>query len=298
MSKLENKGDMCISIIPFAKDVNLGTSYKDESWIDWDLWSDQNDTWGTCSNTSKKNKSDCLSNASRVWTPDKTKWTDYVTDRTKDFDTTNTLTMVVAGVRVAVDARRPRARGIAGRPQAWSWGCERLIRARRAAQFAYGKSVWFWHPWLVSSWRRLIESNRVRWAVNPAATEARGIRLREERAISRQTIAQGRPDALHWTCMLVCALLVPIAHETAGAARTRPSLRPHDGEGQEITQNSGASRREIEEPCALLFQRWRRSDRRCKYRKKKPGRNGRAFLLSKYQIAEVSDRERISARPG
>ena len=114
---------MYISIIPFAKDVNLGTSYKDESWIDWDLWSDQNDTWGTCSNTSKKNKSDCLSNASKVWTPDKTKWTDYVTDRTKDFDTTNTpptstnaLTMVVAGVRVAVDARRPRARGIAGRP--------------------------------------------------------------------------------------------------------------------------------------------------------------------------------------
>jgi hypothetical protein len=35
-----------------------------------------------------------------------------------------------------------------------SWGCERSIRAGRAAQFAYGKSVWFWHPWLVSSWRR------------------------------------------------------------------------------------------------------------------------------------------------
>ena len=49
--------------------------------------------------------------------------------------------------------------------------------------------------------------NRVRKTVNPAATEARGIRLRGERAISRQTIAQGRPDALRWTCMLVCALL-------------------------------------------------------------------------------------------
>jgi hypothetical protein len=134
--------------------------------------------------------------------------------------------VTIRGVRVAVDARRPRARGIAGRPQALSWGCERLIRAGRAAQFAYGKSVWFWHPWLVSSWRRLFESNRVRPAVNPAATEARGIRLRGERAISRQTIAQGRPDALRWTCMLVCALLCAIAHETAGAARTRSSLRP------------------------------------------------------------------------
>ena len=97
--------------------------------------------------------------------------------------------------------------GIAGRSQASSWGCERLIRAGRAAQFAYGKSVWFWHPWLVSSWRRLFEPNRVRWAANPAATEAREIRLRGERAISRQPIAQGRPDALRWTCMLVCALL-------------------------------------------------------------------------------------------
>ena len=65
--------------------------------------------------------------------------------------------VTIRGVRVAVDARRPRARGIAGRSQALSWGCERSIRAGRAAQFAYGKSVWFWHPWLVSNWRRLIE---------------------------------------------------------------------------------------------------------------------------------------------
>ena len=52
-----------------------------------------------------------------------------------------------------------------------------------------------------------------------------------DHAISRKTIAQGRPDALRWTCMLVCALLVHIAHETAGAARTRLSLRPLFGEG-------------------------------------------------------------------
>ena len=32
--------------------------------------------------------------------------------------------------------------------------------------------------------------------------------------------------------MLVCALLVHIAHETAGAARTRSSLRPLFGEGE------------------------------------------------------------------
>ena len=130
---------------------------------------------------------------------------------------------------------------------------EQSIRAGRAAQFAYGKSVWFWHPWLVSSWRRLNESNRVRSAANPAATEAKGIRLREERAIIRQTIAQGRPDALRWTCMLVCALLCAIAHETAGAARTRSSLRPPLGES--FGQTSGELRREIANAYSVVIGR-------------------------------------------
>jgi hypothetical protein len=77
---------------------------------------------------------------------------------------------------------------------------------------AYGKTVWSWHPWLVSSWRRLATPNRVMRAINSSATEARGIRLRGEHGISRKAIAQGRPDALRWTCMLVCAL--PCAHCT------------------------------------------------------------------------------------
>ena len=103
-------GDMYISMVPFAKDVNLGTSYKDETWIDWDVWSDQNPTWGTCSNPSKTSKSSCLSNSSRVWTPDKSKWTGCVTDRTQDYDTknaaptsTNAPTMVVPEEYVAKD---------------------------------------------------------------------------------------------------------------------------------------------------------------------------------------------------
>jgi Flp pilus assembly protein TadG len=86
----KNDGDIYISMVPFAKDVNLGTSYKDETWIDWSYWSDQNPTWGTCSNINKTTKSSCLSNSSRTWTPDKTKWTGCVTDRTQDYDITNT----------------------------------------------------------------------------------------------------------------------------------------------------------------------------------------------------------------
>ena len=67
---VKTDGDVYISMVPFAKDVNLGTSYKDATWIDWGFWSDQNPTWGTCSNTSKTNKTDCLSKSGRTWTPD------------------------------------------------------------------------------------------------------------------------------------------------------------------------------------------------------------------------------------
>jgi hypothetical protein len=95
--------------------------------------------------------------------------------------------------------------------------------------------------------------NRVRKTVNSPMTEATGIRLRGERAISRQTIAQGRPDALRWTCMLVCALLCAIAHETAGAARTRSSLRPPLGES--FGQASGELRREIANAYSVVIGR-------------------------------------------
>ena len=47
-------------------------------------------------------------------------------------------------------------------------------------------------------------------------------------------------------CMLVCALFTTIAHETAGAARIRHSLRPLFSRGREnYLQTSGASCREI-----------------------------------------------------
>jgi Flp pilus assembly protein TadG len=97
-------GDMYISIIPFAKDVNLGSSYYNETWIDWSVWDTQSATnnWGTCSSSWYTSRSSCKSNG-KIWTPDRTKWTGCVTDRTQDYDTKNTPptsanapTMVVA----------------------------------------------------------------------------------------------------------------------------------------------------------------------------------------------------------
>ena len=59
---------------------------------------------------------------------------------------------------------------------------------------AYGKSVWFWHPLLVSNRRRFCKPDRARQNLNPPMTVTRRIRRREERAISRRAIAWGMPE--------------------------------------------------------------------------------------------------------
>jgi Flp pilus assembly protein TadG len=80
----KNPGDIYISVVPFAKDVNLGTSFRNETWIDWS-------EFGKCSSTSYTTKKSCQ-DANRTWTveSDKTKWSGCVTDRDKDYDTKNT----------------------------------------------------------------------------------------------------------------------------------------------------------------------------------------------------------------
>ena len=115
---------------------------------------------------------------------------------------------------------------------------------------AYGKTVWSWHPLLVSSWRRFCEPNRVRQIVNSPTTVTRRIRRRGERGINRKTIAQGRPEAPADTCMLVCASLNAHLHTRPRVpASTRPSLRPLFQEGGRFQQSSGETRREIANPC-------------------------------------------------
>jgi Flp pilus assembly protein TadG len=79
----KSNGDIYISIIPFAKDVNVGDSNYTQSWIDWTDWDAANGTcsnpnwWGGCSSSN--------------WTPSNhNKWTGCVTDRDQDYDTKNT----------------------------------------------------------------------------------------------------------------------------------------------------------------------------------------------------------------
>jgi Flp pilus assembly protein TadG len=107
----KNPGDIYISLVPFAKDVNLGTSFVNETWMDWSLWDTQSatNTWGTCSKGSYTDRTTCKNNG-KTWTPDRSKWTGCVTDRTQDYDTKNTTptssnapTMVVPEEYVATD---------------------------------------------------------------------------------------------------------------------------------------------------------------------------------------------------
>jgi Flp pilus assembly protein TadG len=79
--------DVKVSIIPFATDVNVGTVFKDESWIDWEQWEDAN---GTCTNTYYKTKTTC-NGAGKVWTvASHSTWNGCVWDRDQNYDVQNT----------------------------------------------------------------------------------------------------------------------------------------------------------------------------------------------------------------
>jgi Flp pilus assembly protein TadG len=74
-------GDVYVSIIPFVKDVNVGASNYNASWIDWSDWDNNN---GSCSKGWGVNSySDCMNeNGKPKWTPaSHDKWNGCVTDR-------------------------------------------------------------------------------------------------------------------------------------------------------------------------------------------------------------------------
>jgi Flp pilus assembly protein TadG len=81
-------GDIYISVIPFAKDVNVGASNYNQNWVDFTDWDNDPASPGTCSKN-KSTKSSC-EQSNGTWTPDHSKWTGCVTDRDQDYDTKNT----------------------------------------------------------------------------------------------------------------------------------------------------------------------------------------------------------------
>jgi Flp pilus assembly protein TadG len=79
--------DIYVSIIPFSKDVNVGTNKYQEPWIEWTDWNSKN---GTCSKPSYTTQNSCT-NHSGTWTPaNHDTWTGCVMDRDQNYDTMNT----------------------------------------------------------------------------------------------------------------------------------------------------------------------------------------------------------------
>lgn len=79
-------GDIKVSIVPFATDVNVGTHNVNSDWIDWTEWEANN---GTCSR-SGSTKSKCLANGG-TWTPkNRSTWNGCVYDRDQNNDVLNT----------------------------------------------------------------------------------------------------------------------------------------------------------------------------------------------------------------
>jgi uncharacterized protein YegL len=86
----QTNGDVYVSIVPFAKDVNADPANYNQSWV---KWSGSSDTWdennGTCTRSFYHDKSSCVSNHG-AWTPkNHNTWNGCVMDRDQNFDTTN-----------------------------------------------------------------------------------------------------------------------------------------------------------------------------------------------------------------
>jgi Flp pilus assembly protein TadG len=83
-------GDITVSIIPFATDVNVGTENINADWIDWSEWEAAN---GTCSSSRYTKQSSCISR-DYVWTPAaRSTWNGCVYDRDQNNDVLNTATL-------------------------------------------------------------------------------------------------------------------------------------------------------------------------------------------------------------
>jgi hypothetical protein len=74
-------GDVYVSIIPFSKDVNVGKTNYNATWIDWSEW-DQDNGDDVSSTTCTKNGKKTKCTTSTTWVPDNhNTWNGCVTDR-------------------------------------------------------------------------------------------------------------------------------------------------------------------------------------------------------------------------
>lgn len=83
-SAAQTNGDVYVSIVPFAKDVNVGKGNYDATWLEWTAW---NKTKGTCSKDKYDDDyAECIDH-DKTWTPaNHNTWNGCVTDRDQNYD--------------------------------------------------------------------------------------------------------------------------------------------------------------------------------------------------------------------
>jgi Flp pilus assembly protein TadG len=83
----KNPGDIYISIVPFAKDVNMGASNYSQTWIDWTDWDAAN---RTCTGGNGNGNGNGSGSGGSCTPKNHNTWTGCFTDRDQDYDTKNT----------------------------------------------------------------------------------------------------------------------------------------------------------------------------------------------------------------
>lgn len=88
-------GDVYISIIPFAKDVNVGTANVNATWLKWngqsDTWDENNGSCTSYSGGSKPTTKSACQNKNGTWTvANHSAWNGCVTDRDQNYDILST----------------------------------------------------------------------------------------------------------------------------------------------------------------------------------------------------------------
>jgi Flp pilus assembly protein TadG len=144
-------GDIKISVIPFDTAVNIGTSFKDESWIDWD--GATNNLWGSCSSSIDDSKQYKKSQCGGTWTTwsssNKNSWTGCVIDRTQDNDVLDTTPGAAASTKFPANKRCDIVQAL---PLTDIWGTGyQTIKDKINAMSPQGYTnvtiglVWAWH---------------------------------------------------------------------------------------------------------------------------------------------------------
>jgi hypothetical protein len=88
-------GDVLVSVIPFNKDVNVGSSKHNQTWVDWEDWDDDNGHDSSSTTCTKKvgrnGKSTKKCTTTTSWVPDNhNTWNGCVTDRDQQYDVLGT----------------------------------------------------------------------------------------------------------------------------------------------------------------------------------------------------------------